>query len=136
MKKHIIRGLPVIYYERAIWYHDNGKWGLRPPAPPPSQLFSLVTNTIEKDMFLFVLAYQNHNSFDLLEQREMCLLQWFLSLRKFAVEGGAGGLKKQITFASLRSNDPKIEFCCTHPRTSREQIYAFLWGVEMHCGGF
>ncbi len=31
---------------------------LRPPAPP-SQLFSFMTSTIEKEMFLFSLAYQH-----------------------------------------------------------------------------
>ncbi len=32
-------------------------------------------NTLEKDMFLFILAYQNHiYGFDVLEQRETCVL--------------------------------------------------------------
>ena len=46
--------------------------------PPHSQLFSFMTNTIEKDMFLVVLAYQSHIcGFDMLEQREICLFQWY-----------------------------------------------------------
>ncbi len=58
-----------------------------------------MTNTIEKDMFLFVLAYQNHMlsaagqilhechlksmpfdciyGFDMLELRETCPFQWY-----------------------------------------------------------
>ncbi len=76
------------------------KGPLRPPAPP-SQQFSLMIKAIVKDIFLFVVAYQNHTynqtawlySFDMLEQREICLLQWLLSLRKIPVKGGAGGLK-------------------------------------------
>ncbi len=31
--------------------------------------------------------------FDMLELREICLFQWYLSLRKIAVKGGAGGLR-------------------------------------------
>ncbi len=60
----------------------------------PSQQFSLY-KTIEIDVFLFVLAY----GFDKLEQRETCLIQWFYSLRKFAVMVCAGGLKKKSRVA-------------------------------------
>ena len=47
--------------------------------------------TIEKTMFLFVLAYQNH----MLEQRDTCLLQRFWTLKKIAVKLYAGGLNRK-----------------------------------------
>ncbi len=44
-------------------------------------------------------------SFNMLEQREIYLLQWFLSLRKIAVKGGAGSLK-QNTYNRVIHKDP------------------------------
>ncbi len=49
--------------------------------------------------------------------------------------GGSKNMKKISTRSgqhSLRSRDKKIEFHCTHPRTSWDHNSAFLWGVRRH----